>query len=182
MALNAKQARFVEEYLVDLNATQAAIRAGYSKASARKIGHDLLTKPDIRAATDKALQERGSRVRLTADDVLRELAALVKSSIAHYSIDENGEVQLTDDAPTHAMGAVASVKKRYKTDENGNVVGIDTEYRLWSKTAALELAAKHLGMLVDRVEVTHKKSPRDYSLEELEKLAAGEALDAEASH
>ena len=72
MALTAKQKRFVSEYLADLNATQAAIRAGYSKKSARAIGAENLTKPDIRAE----LAERMKSTRLTADDVIMALGAM----------------------------------------------------------------------------------------------------------
>lgn len=71
MPLTDKQARFVEEYLVDLNATQAAIRAGYSEATARSVGQENLTKPDIADAIAAAKEERSRRTNITADDVLR---------------------------------------------------------------------------------------------------------------
>jgi len=70
--LTAKQQRFVEEYLIDLNATQAAIRAGYSPESAKEIGCENLTKPNIKAAIDKAMAERSRRTGITQDRVLRE--------------------------------------------------------------------------------------------------------------
>lgn len=59
--LTAKQKRFIEEYLIDMNATQAAIRAGYSPDSAKEIGCENLTKPNIKAAIDKAMAERSRR-------------------------------------------------------------------------------------------------------------------------
>ena len=68
-----KQQRFVEEYLVDLNATQAAIRAGYSEKTARKIGHENVTKPDIQAAIAKARGKQTERTNITADMVLEGL-------------------------------------------------------------------------------------------------------------
>ena len=68
--LTPKQARFVEEYLVDLNATQAAIRAGYSEQTARVIGHENLTKPDIQKAITERRQEMQQRTAITADRVL----------------------------------------------------------------------------------------------------------------
>ena len=74
--LTDKQQRFVEEYLVDLNATQAAIRAGYSKKSARDIGYENLTKPDIRAAIVEKRTEISRRVDLTIDDVIWGLWSL----------------------------------------------------------------------------------------------------------
>lgn len=70
--LEPRQQRFVDEYLIDLNATQAAIRAGYSEKTARYIGHENLTKPHIQAAVSKAQQERAERTGITADRALRE--------------------------------------------------------------------------------------------------------------
>lgn len=75
MPLTPKQAAFVREYLVDLNATQAAIRAGYSPRTARAQGHRLLTDADIAAAIEAAQAERAERLQLTADDVLKGLYA-----------------------------------------------------------------------------------------------------------
>ena len=74
--LTPKQARFCEEYLVDLNATQAAIRAGYSVESAGSIGSENLTKPEIRARIETAMAERSKRTGINADRVLRELGRI----------------------------------------------------------------------------------------------------------
>ncbi|MGU3387264.1 terminase small subunit [Methylobacterium sp. D53M] len=71
MALTDKQQRFVEEYLVDLNATQAAIRAGYSEATAYSIGNENLSKPEIAEAIATAQAARSERTKVTADEVLR---------------------------------------------------------------------------------------------------------------
>lgn len=73
MALTAKQQLFVTEYPVDLNATQAAIRAGYSEHTARFIGAENLTKPNIQEALAEALNARLERVEWTADEILRDL-------------------------------------------------------------------------------------------------------------
>jgi phage terminase small subunit len=73
MALTAKQQLFVTEYLVDLNATQAAIRAGYSENTARFIGAENLTKPNIANAIAEAREARSERVIWTADEILRDL-------------------------------------------------------------------------------------------------------------
>ncbi len=74
--LTAKQERFVDEYLVDLNATQAAIRAGYSKNSARQIGDENLSKPVIAAAVAEAKRERSEATRIDAEWVLRQAVEL----------------------------------------------------------------------------------------------------------
>ena len=74
--LSPKQERFVHEYLVDLNALQAAIRAGYSKDTAGAIGHENLKKPEIQAAIAKARQEQQERTQITADSVVKEVALI----------------------------------------------------------------------------------------------------------
>ncbi|MGO4840156.1 terminase small subunit, partial [Rhizobiaceae sp. 2RAB30] len=74
--LTPKQARFVEEYLIDLNATQAAIRAGYSQRYANDQAAQLLTKPQIRAAIDRKKVSRSERTEVTSDRVLREIASM----------------------------------------------------------------------------------------------------------
>ncbi len=78
--LTPKQQRFVEEYLVDLNATQAAIRAGYSEKTAYRTGADNLKKPQIAEEIDKAMKKRGNRTQHTADDVLVSLTRLAKKA------------------------------------------------------------------------------------------------------
>jgi phage terminase small subunit len=75
MALRPKQQRFVEEYLIDLNATQAAIRAGYSPRTAGSIGDENLKKPEIAKAIEAALASRSARTAVTADDVVKGLLA-----------------------------------------------------------------------------------------------------------
>ena len=73
MSLTAKQARFVEEYLIDLNATQAAIRAGYSARNADKIGPELLGKTRVAAAIQDAKETRSERTGITQDEVIQGL-------------------------------------------------------------------------------------------------------------
>jgi len=87
--LTQKQQRFVEEYLIDLNVTQAAIRAGYSANSARQQAHDLLTKPDIEAAMAELRREQSERCRVKADDVIAELVKIGFANLAdYYSLTE----------------------------------------------------------------------------------------------
>ena len=89
--MTAKQERFVQEYLVDLNATQAALRAGYSEKTARSIGAENLSKPDIEKAIADALEARRLRTEITQDRVLEELAA-----IAFAPLPEVREVKMSD--------------------------------------------------------------------------------------
>jgi len=76
--LTDKQQRFVEEYLVDLNATQAAIRAGYKENRAYQIGHENLRKPEIEVAVQKAMNERSTRTEITQDFVLNGIVENIK--------------------------------------------------------------------------------------------------------
>jgi len=74
--LTAKQAAFVQEYLIDLNATQAAIRAGYSKKRAKQTGAENVTKRDIKAEIDKALEERSKRTKIDQDQVIENITRI----------------------------------------------------------------------------------------------------------
>lgn len=85
VALTAKQERFVEEYLVDLNATQAAIRAGYSAKNADKIGPELLGKTRVSEAVQAAMAKRSQRVGITQDKVLDELAKIGTAEAHDYA-------------------------------------------------------------------------------------------------
>ncbi|MCT8655972.1 terminase small subunit, partial [Glaesserella parasuis] len=84
--LTDKQQRFVEEYLIDLNATQAAIRAGYSEKTARSIGQRLLTFVDIQEAIQEAQNKRAARVNVTQDDVLKGLLEIISMSTGKQKI------------------------------------------------------------------------------------------------
>jgi len=79
--LTARQARFVDEYLVDLNATQAAIRAGYSARTANRTGSENLTKPDVAAAVQAALVRRSERTQITADKVLADIERIKQDAM-----------------------------------------------------------------------------------------------------
>ena len=87
MALTDKQRRFVEEYIIDLNATQAAIRAGYSKKTADVIGAENLAKPYIKQAIDEALAKRSKKVERKAADVLADVQELAKTAKREYLAD-----------------------------------------------------------------------------------------------
>jgi phage terminase small subunit len=150
MALTPKQQRFVEEYLLDLNATQAAIRAGYSAQTARQAGAENLSKPVVALAITEAKAARSARTAITADRVLEELAVIGFSNVWDYALGETGDLSLTEGTPRTAERAVASIKRKRRVIPQGEdrdpVVEYDTEFRLWSKPEALKLTAQHLGM------------------------------------
>lgn len=152
--LTPKQEAFVREYLVDLNATQAAIRAGYSEQTAYRTGADNLRKPQIAAAVAAAQSARAQRTEITADRVLRELAR-VGFSDARRLFSPDGSLRPVAEWPDDAAAAVSSVEVFEELEgrgENRQVIGHTKKLKLWDKGHALELLAKHLGMLKDRVE------------------------------
>ena len=94
LPLTVKQQLFVLEYLVDKNATQAAIRAGYSKRTANKIGPSLLVKVGIKEAIDAELEKQKTRISFTADQVLEELARIGLADMKDFiEIDEGGAIR-----------------------------------------------------------------------------------------
>lgn len=148
--LNEKQARFVEEYLIDLNATQAAIRSGYSAKTADSQGNRLLTNARIARAVASRQDERAKDVGITQARVLRELALLAFSDVGNYVIDpEVGTVRLADGAPKGARRAISSIKRRTRTDADGGVTR-EVEIKLWDKPGPLKLAGQHVGLFSDR--------------------------------
>lgn len=125
MALNDKQQRFVEEYMVDLNATQAAIRAGYSLTTASEMGYENLRKPQIAVEIDKLMKERSERLNITADMVLQQwwdIATADPSQIIHnravccrYCFGINHEYQWMDEQEFNK--AIMAEQKRAKLEE-----------------------------------------------------------------
>jgi phage terminase small subunit len=157
MALTARQQRFVDEYLIDLNATQAAIRAGYSPKTARSISNENLTKPDIQAAIEKGMQARSGRVEITQDMVLRELAKIGFSDIRKVvrwgetmvRMVDGEEEQAEDMVPYHGLALIDS------TEIDDNTAGAIAEVsqgrdglkvKLHDKKGALVDIGRHLGM------------------------------------
>ena len=147
--LTAKQKRFVEEYLIDLNATQAAIRAGYSPDSAKEIGCENLTKPNIRARVDKAMAERSKRTGINSERVLIELARvglINPANLINFNAATIKAEALEDD-----LAAIASVKVKTIPTEEGDIV--EREVKLADKLKALELIGRHLGMFNDKLNI-----------------------------
>ena len=94
MRLTAKQARFVEEYMVDLNATQAAIRAGYSARNADKIGSELLGKTRVAAAIQAKRAEVSERTGRTVADVMRDIGRVRDDAMREVCDHETGELSM----------------------------------------------------------------------------------------
>ena len=151
MALSDKRRLFVQEYLVDLNATQAAIRAGYSEESAGTSGWRLLQDDEIAAAIQAAFKARIDRTQVTQDRVVEELAAVAFSDIRELMEWGEEHVHLTPSADLgpRAAAAVQSVKARttrVARKDDDDLLQIDVELRLHSKMSALDQLAKHVGL------------------------------------
>ena len=150
MALTPKQKLFVDEYLIDLNATQAAIRAGYRPDNAEQMGYQLLQKTSVSDAISKAMAERSRRTGINQDRILMELAKIALVNPAN--VVDFDEATILDSALPEDLAAVASVKvKRFPTKEGE---GIEREIKFYDKTKALNLAGRHLGMFKDKLEIS----------------------------
>jgi len=149
MALTKKQRTFVQEYLIDLNATQAAIRAGYSTASARQIADENMSKPDIKNAIEKALAERSKRTGVNADRIVQELAKL--AFINPTDVINMDEATVKGDANRDDTAAISSVKVKTIPTEDGNIT--EREVLTYDKIKALELLGKHIGMFTDKFRI-----------------------------
>lgn len=163
-----REKRFIKEYIIDLNAAQAAIRAGYSPRTAKQQGQRLVKKDSVQAAIQKEISKRSKRTEITADKVLEEYAKLGFSDVSDYlevvtervlvgHDKETGEpisdisqfVLMKDTAniPKNKLAAISEIKQA----KDGSI-----SFKLHDKKGALDSIAKHLGMFVDRTELTGK--------------------------
>ncbi len=163
--MNDKQEVFIQEYLIDYNATQAAIRAGYSKRSARAIGNRLLTKDDI----SQEIKDRVSEKTMKADEVLTRIADIARGDMADLmdittsgftlklmEKDENGEFKVKDNTKLirKIKQKVTTFIAKKESDEDREIV--ETEIELYNAQDALNTIAKLNGMITDKVDITSK--------------------------
>ncbi|MCG4261358.1 terminase small subunit [Acetobacter senegalensis] len=166
--LNDKQRRFVEEYLVDLNATQAAIRAGYSEKTASEQGARLLVNVKVADAISEAQSRRSKRTQITQDRVLQEFAKIGFSDIRSL-FTEGGNLRSLSDLDADAAAALSSVEVVTKNLGDGEVEYVH-KIKLWDKVGSLTQIGRHLGMFVDKTEVRTVKKIEDMTDEELKGL------------
>jgi phage terminase small subunit len=147
MALTPKQSRFVDEYLLDLNATQAAVRAGYSARTANEQGPRLLAHPEIKAAIDAAKVQRCERTEVNADWMLRRLVDEAEADLADL-YDECGDLKPIDAWPEiWRQGLVAGVEIDALFEGSGEErrqVGHVKKIKLSDRVRRLELIGKHV--------------------------------------
>jgi phage terminase small subunit len=161
--LPPRQQRFVDEYLKDLNGTQAAIRAGYSAHTANEQSTRLLANVHVAAAVARAKAERSARIGLTADRVLEELAAIAFARMPDFAAWGGGDqMQLkpSDDLDEHQAAAVVQVVETEKfvksMDRGEQLWSRERSIKLHDKVATLKLVGQHIGMFSDKVEHTGK--------------------------
>ncbi len=142
--LTDKQERFVQEYLIDLNATQAAIRAGYSEKTAGQIGEQNLKKLEIQNAIHVAQQEISKRTDITIDRVLNEYAKIAFSDVRNI-LTTDGGLKDAFEWDDETAGAVASIKSFEVTSPEGEKLGTNREIKMYDKLRALDSIGKHLG-------------------------------------
>lgn len=164
--LTPKQAAFVEQYLIDLNATQAAIRAGYSARTANEQGARLLANVSVAQAVAEAKADRSAKLGLTAERVLEELAAIGFARLGdfarwgpeHFELKPSESVG--DDAAAAPLDtrAVLEVKSKvtYTESESGSSTRREAGIKLHDKVATLKLLGQHIGMFSERHEHTGK--------------------------
>lgn len=157
MALTPKQNLFVQEYLLDLNATQAAIRAGYSARTAKQQGARLLTNVDVSSALTEAQAERSQRTKIDADWLLLRLAEEAEADVADLYAEDGTLKPVKDWPPIWRKGLVAGLDiEEIRVD--GAVLGMVKKLRLSDRIKRLELIGKHIDVSafkedVNRVEV-----------------------------
>lgn len=153
--MTPKQQRFVDEYLIDLNATQAAIRAGYSARTAASIGEENLRKPEIAAIVAEQMAKRSARTEITADRVLQELARIGFADVRRIFTPGGGLLTPTDmDDDTAAAVASVEVVERPRRNEAGEVeIEHVRKIKLNDKLGALTQMGRHLGLFTDKLEL-----------------------------
>lgn len=147
--LTPKQQAFVNEYLIDLNATQAAIRAGYSEATAQEQGSRLLSNVKVSEAIQAAMDKRAKRTEVTADRVIRELAKLAFANVQDF-VDESGALKNPLELSRDDAAAIQELTQ--ESIGNGEEVVLRRKYKLSDKKGNLELLGRHLKLFTDKVE------------------------------
>ena len=162
--LTDRQQRFVEEYLIDLNGTQAAIRAGYSPDSANAQSTKMLTKGNVSACVRKAIAERSKRTGITQDRVLRELARIGFVNVP--DVVNALDATIKEDADADDTTAISSVKvKTTRTKDESEIT--EREIKFHDKVKSLELIGKHLAMFTENLNIKEEATIRiEFSNEE----------------
>lgn len=155
--MTPKQARFAAEYIVDLNASQAALRAGYSKKTAHSQGSRLLQNAEVQAEIQRQMARREAKTAITQERVLQEIACFAFGDIRRIFDDETGALKHPSQWSREAAASIASVEVvTRKAPGPGDGEDAEVEYvhkiKMVDKKGGLELLGKHLAMFTDRTE------------------------------
>lgn len=160
--LTDRRQKFVDEYLMDLNATQAAIRAGYSARTANEQAARLLANVSIQEEIGKKMAERSKRTGVNQDRVILELAKIAFVNMTDV-VDECGRIK--ECAKDEDLSCIESIK--YKKSDTDTGSSVEREVKVASKIKALELLGKHLGMWNDKIDVNMELSKEKDKLDAL---------------
>lgn len=152
-----RQRMFCMEYIIDLNAAQAAIRAGYRPGNARICACKLMALPDIKAEIKRLMRDREKRLSIAADEIINELVIIAKANAADFAQvtvregkDKEGnpvevyqvKIKPTEEIDREKIAALAGFRQR----------ACGVEVKLFNKLKALELLMRHLGLLQNKTE------------------------------
>ncbi len=148
-SLSPMQAAFVDEFLIDMNGTKAAIRAGYSERSAHVEASKLLTRPKIIRALANARKDLQRRTLITQERVLQEYAKLAFLDPRNF-YDKSGQLKKVPDLDGDTAAALAGMNVKSIYGAEGNLEGYLQKIRFSDKKGALDSIARHLGMFVEK--------------------------------
>lgn len=180
--LTEKQRRFCKEYPVDLNATQAAIRAGYARGSANREGPKLLSNPVIQREIQKTIQKVEQKLEITTERIMAEYAKLGFSDMADYGDwDEHGKAKLRSSKDLgDKTAAIQEMHIQQFENDDGTTERV-IKFKLHPKIAALDSLCKMKGLFIERRELSgpgggpiEVKRAEDLDDDELAAIAAAE--------
>ena len=174
-----KQARFAELYLISMNATKAAIGAGYSKHTASQLGYKLVQKSSVQCRIDQEITARSERTHMDQDWVLERLANLIDLDLLDL-FDKYGKMRRLDEIPEDTRKLLAGLET-FEEFQNlrgsgAELIGYTKKIKVPDKLKAIELVMRNLKMLTDRVEVAGQFDVREEILkgrERVKKRATG---------
>ena len=187
--LNEKQKRFAKEYVKDFNGKQAAIRAGYSEVSSSSTASELLTYPKVQAAIQKEIQKRNKRIEVTQDRVVEELAKIGFSDIKDVVEWDGDSTRIKDSSEVDGtiIAEITDIETFIKSIPGGKgkepkqMLNRTKKVKLHDKMKALELLARHMGMLKDVKQVHLEGDLSNLSDDEINKMMARFGLKPEES-
>lgn len=144
--MTAKQQRFCDEYLIDLNATQAAIRAGYSKKTAQVIGAENLSKPIIKEYIEKRMAEKEEALIAKQDEVMKYLTAVMRRELSEHVV-----VTVSEEKSYYEPDENGTMRKRTEKKETPKIVEIPS--RLSDSNKAAEMLGRAYAMFSEKMEI-----------------------------